>query len=61
MNMATMAREECSTTDEERAFAAWRAEVENLICCEVDEDTALDFYLDGCTAEEAAAEISSWA
>jgi len=57
MNMATMAREECRATKEERAFSAWRAKVENLLHREVDEDDALDLYLDGCTAEEAAEEI----
>lgn len=60
INMATMARDECSISIEERAFEAWLFEVQNILSSEVNESAAFDLFTDGCSPDEAADEFRSW-
>ncbi|MGS3183065.1 hypothetical protein ACB288_04865 [Aeromonas taiwanensis] len=58
MDMASFVRSECATDAEDRQYAAWITQVNGLVGHNVNEDgQAFDLYLDGCDAEDAAAEI----
>lgn len=58
INMATMARQECAATKEERVFADWLRQLQNILGSEVDENgLAWDLFADGATPDEAADEM----
>jgi hypothetical protein len=64
MSMATMAADECRTSPEETKYRAWLDTVGALLRRYVaegsdDEDALYDLYSDGCTPDEAVAELNA--
>lgn len=64
MNMATMAADECRPSAEETKYRAWLDKAGALLGRYVaegsdDEDSLFDLYSDGCTPDEAVAELNA--